>query len=151
VQVKDATTCKEYYGKNGCDKVKATADCFWACAHAGMTAQTTYGCGAATVYATNNGVQLPKCLSMTDMFTAICDETAAEITTLVANGKTEGKCSDTGAAFSHPAKATTPVEAMPKPASARRWCSRHLSSRMPSWRNKLATQSQLINNTLATH
>ncbi len=72
-------------------------------------------------------------LSMTDMFTAICDETAAEITTLVANGKTEGKCSDTGAAFSPPAKATTPVEAMPKPASARRWCSRHLSSRMPSW------------------
>jgi hypothetical protein len=118
-QVKDTTTCKDYYGKNGCDKVKATADCSWACAHAAMTAQTTYGCGSATVCATNNGVQLPKCSSMTDMFTAICDKTADEITKIVADGKTAGRCSDTGAAFSLPAKATTAAPAStPKPASA---------------------------------
>ena len=118
-KVKDATTCKAYYGSNGCDKVKATADCSWACAHAGMTAQTTYGCGVTTVCATNNGVQLPKCSSMTDMLTAICDKTADEITKIVADGKTQGRCSDTGAAFSLPAKATTAAPAStPKPASA---------------------------------
>ena len=58
-------------------------------------------------------------LSMTDMFTAICDKTADEITKIVADGKTAGRCSDTGAAFSLPAKATTAAPAStPKPASA---------------------------------
>jgi hypothetical protein len=112
-KVKDKTTCKDYYGTLGCDKVKADPDCSWACAYGGMVAQTVYGCNAKTVCATNSGVPLPKCSSMSEMLTAVCDKTAAEITKIVSDGKAASKCSDDGAAFS---PTMAPVQTTPAPA-----------------------------------
>jgi len=110
-QVKDKPACKEYYRNWQCDKVKADPDCSWACAYGGMVAQTVYGCNAKTVCATNSGVPLPKCSSMSEMLTAVCDKTAAEITKIVTDGKAASKCSDEGAAFSLPPVQTTPAPA----------------------------------------
>ncbi len=111
-KVKDKTTCKDYYGTLGCDKVKADPDCSWACAYGGMMAQTTFGCNSKTVCTTNKGVPLPKCSSMSEMLTAICDKTAEEIKTIVADGQKASKCADDGMAFSPPVQ-TTPAPAAP--------------------------------------
>ena len=51
------------------------------------------------------GVQLPKCSSMSEMMTAVCDKTAAEIAKKVEEMKTNKEnpeCADDGVAFSPP-------------------------------------------------
>ena len=109
----NSTSCaaKVYETFCGAGKVKTGVTCNWACAYGGMVAQTTFGCAKATVCATNNGVQLPKCSSMTEMMTAVCDKTAAEIATMVEAGKAGKQCADDGFAFSPP---PPPPPAVPK-------------------------------------
>jgi hypothetical protein len=109
----DKTTCKAaYVGLQICEKIKADPDCSWGCAYFGMMAQTTYGCNSKTVCATKKGVLPPKCSSMSEMLTAICDETADKIKTIVEAGKQGGMCADDGMAFSPPPQ-TTPAPAAP--------------------------------------
>ena len=108
----NSTSCAKVYEKFcGAGKVKTGVTCNWACAYGDMVFKTQYGCTKATVCATNNGVQLPKCSSMSEMMTAVCDKTAAEIATMVEAGKAGKQCADDGFAFSPP---PPPPPAVPK-------------------------------------
>ena len=115
----NSTSCaaKVYETFCGAGKVKTGVTCNWACAYGGMVLQTgslvrsTFSCAKATVSATNDGVQLPKCSSMSEMMTAVCDKTAAEIVTMVEAGKDAKQCADDGFAFSPP---PPPPPAVPK-------------------------------------
>ena len=110
----NSTSCAMVY-EMFCDKkVKTGLTCNWACAYGAMSAQTMFGCAKATVCANNNGVQPPKCSSMSDMMTAVCDKTAAEIATMVAAGKDAKKCADDGKEFSPPPPPPPAVPTVPK-------------------------------------
>ena len=116
----NSTSCAKVYGMYCDKKVKTGVTCNWACAYGGMVLQTgslvrsTFSCAKATVCATNNGVQLPKCSSMTEMMTAVCDKTAAEIATMVEAGKAGKQCADDGFAFSPPPPPPPAVPTVPK-------------------------------------
>lgn len=102
----------------GCDKPKSGADCAWACAYHSKVTDEMFGCTngnattgiKATECSVNDGARHLACESMSTMFTAVCDKTAAEIEALVANAKTDGKCknkADGGQEFITPSPSKT--------------------------------------------
>lgn len=103
----------------GCDKPKSGADCAWACAYHSKVTDEMFGCAnanattgiKATECSVNDGARHLACESMSTMFTAVCDKTAAEIEALVAKMKTDGKCknkADGGQEFSAASASLTP-------------------------------------------
>lgn len=104
--LKDVAACTVAYSTLGCDKPKSGADCAWACAYYSKEMDEFFGCNNNdTKCNVNNGAKLLSCESMSAMFTAVCNKTAAEIEVLVAKGKSDGKCAnkaDGGVDFSPP-------------------------------------------------
>ena len=132
--VADDAACKAQIlvAQAGCpaDKVKAGVGCDWACAMLGRVTLNTFGCNKDTNCAASVWTQSPACESMTAMLTAVCDQTEAEIKTIVDGKKTAGACkakADGGVEFALPTVAvgTTAPTTTPAPSAA--------SSASPLW------------------
>jgi hypothetical protein len=116
VALKDVAACTVAYKDLGCDKTKSGADCAWACAYHSKVTDEMFGCTNANATtgikdsecSVNDGARFLACESMSTMFTAVCDKTAAEIETLVAKMKCKNKA-DGGQEFSPPKPSLTPT------------------------------------------